>query len=318
MKFFKEHKWVKVLLIILIIILILFLIVFGVSKYVSWKLQEGTAEVVKEEDISTEELLSDTVPIIETEQTQSDVINVLVIGSDSRDPDSDNGRSDTMMLLSFNKAENKATLVSFLRDSLVEVPGHGTTKLGHSYAYGGAGLTVNTINQVYGLDIQNYITVNFEDLENIIDKIGGIEVNITAAEAKLYNSYGLTDITEGMNVLDGHEALRHSRNRSIDNDFGRTRRQRDVMYGIYKKVMQNKDMDEIMVLIRYCLTQVKTNMTLDKITDLATAVLAVENLEVQQTSIPADGTYTFGTYNGMSVVNVDIEANRKILEELLY
>ena len=67
------------------------------------------------------------------------------------------------MLVSYNEFENKASIVSFMRDSLVEVPGYGQTKLGHSY--GGVGLTINTINKVYDLDIQNYVTINFENMQ---------------------------------------------------------------------------------------------------------------------------------------------------------
>ena len=315
MKFFEKHKKRKILGIIILLIL---LVIFWIYGSIIATLREGTVAVVEKEEIDEETLLSENVPIIKEEQKEDYVFNVLLISTDSRDPDAEMGRSDTMMLVSFNQLENKATIVSFMRDSLVEIPGYGLTKLGHSYAYGGAGLTINTLNQTYDLDIQNYITINFENLKNVIDKIGGIEVPITAEEAALYHQYGNTDIYEGVNVLNGEEALMHARNRTLDSDFGRTRRQRSVMNGIYRKVMSNKDPADLLTLVNFCLGQVKTNMDVNTIYDMATKVLALDNLTVQQTSVPAVGTYTGETYNGMSVLQVDIDANKAVLEEFLY
>jgi len=315
MKFFEKHKVQKIIGIIIIIIL---LIIIGLYTSIVMSLREGTVKVVEKDQVDENALLSENVPILKEEQIQETVFNVLLIGTDSRDPNAEKGRSDTMMLVSLNQIEGKATIVSFMRDSLLEIPGHGKTKLGHSYAYGGAGLTINTINQTYGLDIQNYVTINFENLQNVIDKLGGIEVPLTAEEANMYYKKGYTHLHEGINVLNGKEALMHARNRSLDSDFGRTRRQRSVMNGIYRKVMSEKDPDAILALVKYCLTQVKTNMEMDVIYDMALKVISMDDLVVQQTSVPASGTYSGGTYQGMSVLNVDIEANKKILEEFLY
>lgn len=315
MKFIREHK---VKTIILALLLLLFLSVFGLYVGIIMKLQEGTVETVKKEEISEDTLLSQNVPIIEEEQIQEHVFNVLLIGTDSRNPSTEKGRSDAMMLVSYNQIENKATIISFLRDSLVEVPGYGLTRMGHSYAYGGVGLTINTINSVYDMDVQYYVTINFENLINVIDKMGGIEVPITAEEAKLYNSYGKRYIREGVNLLNGKDALMHARNRSIGNDFGRTRRQRSVMNGIYRKMMETKDPTTLLTLVNYCMTQVKTNMDADVIYDMALKVIKADELFVRQTSIPADGTFTDEVYNGMQVLRVDIDENKKIIEEMLY
>lgn len=314
-KFFQKHKKKKI---IGIIISIIILFLAGLYGSIVWTLHKGMVDVVERNEVDEEELLSEEVPIIKEEQKKPEVFNVLLVGSDSLDPDAEMGRSDTMMLLSYNAEENKATVVSFMRDSLVEIPGYGQTKLGHSYAYGGIGLTINTINSVYGLDIQNYVTINIENLKNVVDEIGGIDVTLTAEEAELYRAYGKTYIKEGDNHLDGDDALMHARNRSLDSDFGRTRRQRAVMNAIYQKVMQTKEPSALLSLINYCLTQVKTNMDVNLIYDMAMKVIAAENLEIQQTSIPTLSTYTGGTYEGMSVLFVDIEANKKVLEELLY
>lgn len=210
------------------------------------------------------------------------------------------------------------TALSFLRDSLVDIDGYGQSKLGHTFAYGGVGLTINTINKQFDLDVQNYVIVNFENLVGIIDELGGIQVDLTEEEAEYYRQTGMPDIQAGTVTLTGSQALAHARNRSLDNDFGRTRRQRDVLYGIYNKVVQKKDPATLMSLINYCMTQVSTNMSVTDIYGMATDVLNAEHLRTQTAAIPQDGTYEFGTYEGMSVLNIDLDANKKYIQELLY
>lgn len=314
-KFFQKHKKRKI---IGIIILLIILFLLGLYGSIIWTLHKGMVDIVEQSELDEETLLSENVPIIEQEQKKPEVFNVLLVGSDSRDPDAEMGRSDTMILLSYNEEEHKATVASFMRDSLVEIEGYGQTKLGHSYAYGGIGLTINTINKTYDLDIQNYVTINLENLENVVDKMGGVDIYLTAEEAEQYNSYGYKHLHEGVNHMNGEETLKHARNRSLDSDFGRTRRQRAVLNAIYQKMIQTKDPDMMLTLIQYCLTQVRTNMSVDTIYNMAMKVMSEESLEIQQTSVPTLSTYRGDTYNGMSVLIVNFEENKKVLEELLY
>ena len=295
--------------------LVCILVVGGIVGSLVWNLYHDSIGVVDPEDVDP---TADKVQIAREDPKDSDVINVLLVGSDSRDPNAEMGRSDTMILVSYNKTKNKATALSFLRDSLVEIDGHGQSKLGHTFAYGGIGLTINTINKQFGLDIQDYVIVNFENLVGIIDELGGIQVRLTDEEAEYYRQTGMPDIHSGTVTLTGSQALAHARNRSLDNDFGRTARQRDVIYGIYNKVRETRDPAALMSIITYCMTQVSTNMGVTEIYDIATDVLAADNLLTQTAAIPRDGTYEFGTYESMSVLNIDLEANKEYIHELLY
>ena len=312
MKFFRKHKKRKI---IGIVILAVILLIVGVYGSIIWKFYKDTVDIVPADEVDPK---AKSVKIAEADQKDDEVYNVLLVGTDSRDPNSDMGRSDSMMLVSFNKKENKSTVVSFLRDSLVDIDGYGKSRLGHTYAYGGVGLTINTINKTYDLDIQNYITINFENLVGIIDEIGGVKVYISEEEAEYYRQNGMPDIQSGDVILTGSQALAHARNRTLGSDFERTRRQRSVMYGIYRKVMEDKDPYSILSLINYCMNQVETNMSVTEIYDMAKDVLAVDNLKMQQASLPQDGTYTDITYEGMAVLEIDFDANKKFLEELLY
>ena len=302
MKFFRKHKKRKI---IGIVILAVILLIVGVYGSIIWKFYKDTVDIVPADEVDPK---AKSVKIAEADQKDDEVYNVLLVGTDSRDPNSDMGRSDSMMLVSFNKKENKSTVVSFLRDSLVDIDGYGKSRLGHTYAYGGVGLTINTINKTYDLDIQNYITINFENLVGIIDEIGGVKVYISEEEAEYYRQNGMPNIQSGDVILTGSQALAHARNRTLGSDFERTRRQRSVMYGIYRKVMEDKDPSSILSLINYCMNQVETNMSVTEIYDMAKDVLAVDNLKMQQASLPQDGTYT----------DIDFDANKKFLEELLY
>lgn len=301
---------------ILCLLILCFLVMAMSLGVLLWNLNKDNVGIVDADDVDPN---ADEVQIAREDQKNKDVINVLLVGSDSRDPNAELGRSDTMILASFNKAEGKATVLSFLRDSLVEIDGHGQSKLGHTFAYGGVGLTINTINQQFGLDVQDYVIINFENLVEIIDQLGGIQVMLTEEEAAYYRENGMPDIVAGNVTLTGSQALAHARNRSLDNDFGRTERQRDVIYGIYNKVLeQRNDPSTLLSLIQFCMTQVSTNMSVTELYEMATDVLSVDNLKTQQAAIPTEGTYEFGTYEEMSVLNIDLEANKDYIQELLY
>ncbi|HJC92078.1 MAG TPA: LCP family protein [Candidatus Mediterraneibacter excrementigallinarum] len=308
----KRHKVASA---VIAVFLVCFLIIAWVIGALVWGIYHNSIGIVDPDDVDP---TSDQVQIAREDQKDDDVVNVLLVGSDSRDPNAEMGRSDTMMLVSFNKAEEKATVISFLRDSLVEIEGYGQSKLGHTFAYGGVGLTINTINEQFDLDIQDYIIINFENLVGIIDELGGIQVTLTEEEAEYYRENGMPDIQAGDVTLTGSQALAHARNRSLDNDFGRTRRQRSVLYGIYNKVRQNRDPQAIMSLITYCMGEVSTNMSVTELYDIAMDVLSIEHLRTQQAAVPQDGTYEFGTYDGMSVIEFDLEANKEYIQELLY
>lgn len=312
MRFFKRNRTRKILGLLLGAAILLNVGIYG---SIAWKYYQDVVSIVPEDQVDP---TAKSVKIAQEDPKDEDVFNVLLVGTDSRDPNSDMGRSDSMMLVSFNKSKNKSTVVSFLRDSLVDIDGYGKSRLGHTYAYGGIGLTINTINKTYDLDIQNYITIDFENLVSIIDEIGGVKVFITEEEAEYYRQNGMPDIQSGDMTLTGSQALAHARNRTLGSDFERTRRQRSVMYGIYRQIMAEKDASAILPLINYCMNHVKTNMSVTEIYDLAKQVLEIDNLRMQQASMPTEGAYQPVTYEGMDVLEIDIEANKKYLNELLY
>jgi len=114
------------------------------------------------------------------------VVNIALFGVDRRS-ESEIGRSDSIMILSIDKTHNKLKLSSIMRDTYVDVEGHGMNIITHAYVYGGAALAVKTLNTTFDLNIKDYVTVDFFGLEKIIDNVGGIELNITSEEVKYIN-----------------------------------------------------------------------------------------------------------------------------------
>ena len=259
-------------------------------------------------------------PIYKKDKISEDVLNILLLGSDSRDPKIDRGRSDSMMVLSYNKTKRTATLLSLQRDSLIPIEDHGWNRINTAYFFGGVGLIINTINDLFDLDIQYYAIINFEGFTTIVDKIGGVDVTLTKAEADYYNKSNGWTLKEGVNTLNGAQALAHSQNRTTgsESDFGRTKRQRAVLLSIYKKCIKLKDFATITALIELGLTKVNTNLPPDIIYSIATDVISGETPELITAYMPFKDTWKSVWYKKMSVIQIDIKENKNQIKELLY
>ena len=176
------------------------------------------------EDVQISAPAPSEAPIYRQVPISESTINILLLGSDTR-PNDNIGRSDTMMLLSYNRGKNKVSLVSFMRDSWVQIEGHGWNRINAAYAFGGVGLSINAVNENFNLDIQNYVTIGFEDFIQSVDEIGGIELRLSQEEANYINGLDAPPaLHEGVNTLNGAQTLIHARNRHIGNgDFDRVR-----------------------------------------------------------------------------------------------
>ncbi len=239
------------------------------------------------------------------------VLNILLIGADTR-YNQDRGNSDTMILISIDTKHKKLKLLSFMRDTYVSIPGYGTTKLTHSFSYGGAELTVRTIQLNYGIQIDRYAIVDFNSFKGIIDKLGGIDIELTQEEVDYIDwqtwknhqadtrneldaySYTYAPNSEGVEVakvhLNGRQALWHARNRGEDgicsgDDYVRTERQRDVITLMIND-LKNSDLNTIMNVIYEIGPMITTNLKASEITTLATNVLKYLRYDIVSQSAP--------------------------------
>jgi LCP family protein required for cell wall assembly len=247
------------------------------------------------------------------------VVNVLLVGQDTRSGERE--RSDSMILFSVNKNTNQMTMVSLMRDLYVEIPDHGMMKLNAAYALGGFDLLDATIAQNLGVAIDYNVEVDFTGFQDIIDTLGGIDIELYQEEADYINDKLKQDtLTEGMNHLDGKEALWYARTRKVGNsDFERTQRQRVVLSTIYSEL---KDAGWIKLLQVYdsVADNITTDMTNSQILGIGFSVYTMGKDNLNSYRIPADGMYASEYHGaGMDVlVPTDWDETRALLYEYLY
>ncbi|MEE0300751.1 MAG: LCP family protein [Blautia sp.] len=258
----------------------------------------------------------------------SHIKSILLIGQDKREGQS-RQRSDSMILATLDKDQKTISLTSFMRDLYVAIPGYSSTRINAAYAYGGMDLLDETLTQNFGVEIDGNVEVDFEVFQVLVDKVGGIDLELTQAEADyicgrdqsvLYPQPLRTDwdLQEGMNHLDGEQALIHARNRSIGNsDYRRTERQQEVLMAAFEKV---KDLSAFSIagLVKDVLPLVTTDLSFTEIIGYVMDVMSIGTGDIATYRIPEDGAYTPQTISGMQVLVPDLEQNRKYLQQVLY
>lgn len=251
-----------------------------------------------------------------------DVLNILVIGLDD-DEGTGEARSDSMMLVSLDSKHKKIKLTSFLRDMWVDIPDYKTAKLNASCSHGGAQLVIDTIETNFKVDIDNYVMVNFNIFVEIVNELGGIDVDVSKAESDAMAKFDCI-VEPGENVhLDGEQTLWYARIRKCDSDFQRTSRQREVVTLLFDK-LKTKNVKELYDLGLNVLQKVQTGFTKS---DLKKMIVDVKNrnsiikylsYDIEQMSVPADGTWNDATIKGQMVLEVDIDKNSELLKEFIY
>lgn len=248
------------------------------------------------------------------------VKNILLIGVDRRNANEDS-RSDTMLMVSVNTVNRKILLTSFMRDTYVYIPEkQRNAKLNAACTWGGAQMVMDTIEYNFGIEIDHYMLVDFTMFEDIINGLGGVDVEITEKEAKyMRDKVHLENIQSGENIhLNGKEALWYCRIRALDSDFMRTQRQRKVMTALINQVKATNPF-ELYSLLGEIVGMIETDMSPETLTALAmNGLLRYLHYDIEQGSVPAEGTWKSKSVSGQSVLSVDMAANKEYLEEFIY
>ncbi len=254
----------------------------------------------------------------------SNYFNILLIGTDERtDSFSENARGDSCMILTVGKKDGSLKLVSLERGMGVPIL-DGKYKgqydwLTHTFRYGGADLMMREVRECFKVDVERYIRVNFKTFMQGIESVGGVDINLTAAEAGYINLYtGKKSYTAGVNHLNGEAALAYSRCRKIDSDWHRIERQRTVIQAVVSKT-KDLSVGELNDLLNNVLPLVQTNLTMLEITELLLLSPKYRGATIQQMTVPISGSY--GGMRGMggrSLFSVDFETNAKALKEFIY
>ena len=294
------------------------------GEYVVEGDEEDEEEIVVDEHINVTDLAV-------TPGLSRDWLNILLLGTDARG----SGKytlTDTMIVLSINSKARQIKLSSIMRDIWVQIPGYGGQKLNAACVYGGPELTIRMINEYFGLNIEKYALVNMQCLVQIVDTLGGIELNVTPAESgairRLNNSsVGAKDgsgkyisdaVPSGEDVLlNGKQVLAYSRIRKSDSDYARTSRQRNVLVAIAKK-MQGVNVLQLTGIVTAMLQYVETNLSFDEIMNLASVCMKADMNKLSEFRVPADGTFDAGMFGRTWCIKPDFEANAKALHQFIY
>jgi len=293
---------------------------------------EGDAPVTTDEEADAIEQEMQTQAengqVVEDEK----VYNILLIGTDSRSS-KPTSRSDAMMLVSVNKSTKQITVTSFMRDIYTYIPDLGySNRLNVPCAVGGPTMLISTIEQVFGVKIDNYAMVNFMSFIAVIDAVGGVDIEITEDEIWYFNSnleeqndiQGYSRRTDklstseaGLVHMNGNQALAYARIRKLGGDQGRTERQRTVIAAIAEKA-KTMSIEQLYDLVKVLLPLVTTDLSESDCLSLVVSGLEYLSYDIQMLRIPEDGTYYGTTIRGMSVLKIDFDAARQLLQEKIY
>lgn len=255
-------------------------------------------------------------------------LNVLLIGTDTRENVQNAGRSDTMMICSYHQKTGEVKLTSLARDMWVQIPGGGNNKLNAAHSFGGPNLLMKTINEIFNLNITKYVSVNFYGLRDIVDSLGGVDIELEAGEASVINQKIVAEFsgergtllpsgTIGVTHLTGLQALQYARIRQLDNDFGRTGRQRKLLGAMLEKVKQLSLLEQ-MSFAKTCTEHVSTNISFIELVGIGMNVLNNGVSGFGQLSIPQTEDYHYDSSGGVSKVIFDRDACIAAIHTFIY
>lgn len=255
-------------------------------------------------------------PIAKVPQKEMGIKNYLIFGIDSRGEDEVAARADTIMIVTVDSLRNEVRLSSILRDTQVNIEDYGPQKINAAYAYGGVGLLINTINNTFDLDLQEFVMLDFWTSIAIVDAVGGIEIEVSQSElgplrSTITEHNSLVDSdnpspyieTAGTHLMDGKQAIGWARIRASDSDIHRTGRQRYVMEQVLRKFMTLSVPDKL-GFANQMIDEVAFNL---KTTDVARLGLqAIRTRSVDELVIPEEGHYWTDTSTWNIVPNLEV------------
>lgn len=309
----------KIILIILLILIVLLGIGAGIGIwYVNDKLSKLNYVEISNEDIEVTEGI---------EEKMNGYRTIAIFGVDSRNNELVKGtRSDCIILAIINEKTKEVKLTSVYRDTYLELTGRSLDKITHAYAYGGAALAISSLNTNLDLNIKEFVTVNFESVVDIVDAVGGVNVNITSEELKYINGYideinrvtgnNASHITKtGKQNLNGVQALAYGRIRyTAGGDYKRTERMRDIMMAVVDKA-KKMSITQLNKLADTLLPKVYTNINSGEIISLIPQLASYKIIDSTGWPYNTKGVTISGVWYGAPVT---LESNVKELHEKVY
>ncbi len=335
--FKKMPLWTKVVSIVFSLVLVIGLgSVIYIYSMLNKLNHENPEEIITQEEIFDVDELDPDIEVVNPEdidisnvnnidgpRLDSNVINILLLGEENIEGGV-RGRSDAIIIASINKKQKALKLTSIMRDTYVQIPGYKDNKINSSYGSGGAPLLIETIEKNFDIKIDGYALVNFTSFETLIDKLGGVDIKLTGAEARYLNrtnyisNPAYRNVVEGLQTLNGNQALGYARVRHVGNsDFERTNRHQKVITALFNKY-KSSSITKMVETVNYIIPQIKTNMLTNDIISYATTVLTLGATEIETFRIPVDNGYQDKYVRTMRVLVPDIKLNTDELHKFIY
>ena len=254
-------------------------------------------------------------PIEEPVVKKKHIINIMLIGQDRR-PGEYRARSDAMILCTINTKTKEITLTSFMRDLYVQIPGYQDNRMNECYILGGMSLLSKCMETNFGVYVDGSVAVDFDGFKDVIDMVGGVDIELSSAEADYMVERGYK-VTAGMNHMNGRAALSYARNRRVGNsDFTRTERQRKIITALIQKC-RGMNFIQLSSLLNKALPLLTTDMTnAEMLKCMVEALPLLKNPQVNTQRIPGD-YFRFAIIRGLDVIVPDFADCRRILQKCM-
>ncbi|WP_253287352.1 LCP family protein [Clostridium bornimense] len=248
----------------------------------------------------------------EIEEKYGDIRNIALYGIDAEEGKA--GRSDSIMILTVDTKNNKLKLTSIMRDSYVNIADHGYDKINHAYAFGGPELAMRTLNENFDLNVKEFMAVNFTSMPEIIDKLGGVNIDITDEEIQYIP--GIT--SAGTQKLTGKQALAYARIRyATGGDYKRTERHRTVLTAIFNE-MKSKPVSQYPSLASDFLPYVRTNISSNEMLSLMGDIGTLMSGNLEQNRFPTDEQGEGKMINGVYYMTFNIEEVKNSMHQFIF
>lgn len=254
--------------------------------------------------------------------------NIALFAVDRRNKNEE-GNSDVIMVISVDPVSKRVKMSSILRDTYVNIEGKGMDKINAAFAFGGAQLAIKTINQNLGMDIKDYINVDFFSAARIVDALGGVDINIKTEEIPYLNNYLheiaiLDNIPEvkvtnpGLQKLSGKQTVAYTRIRAVGRgDYERTERQRSVLVALFSK-MQGAGPAIFPVFMNQILPNLETSMDSMTLFGIGSNILNSKTKGIEQARFPLDSSSKGVRINNIWYLQADLNKTAIALQNFIY
>ena len=308
-------KWLKLL------VVLLFVAAIGFGGYKGYAVNKAVKQSNERAVVSFESMNSSTMGSYGL-TGDNNIKNILLVGADKRGSETGYGRSDCMMIASIDSKNSQLKMTSLLGDTYVDIPGYGENRLSMAYSIGGISLLYQAIAANYGIRLDQYAVVEFKDFVNIIDKLGGVSINVTEFEASYlqyyYNDNVVNQVAIGENILNGTQALAYVRiKQDAAGDFGRTTRERKIMKALFSK-LTGTSVSNLVSTLETLLDSMTTDITPDIMKNYLAEVLKLSSNGIRERILPDDDEYVAQVLEGTTIYRVDPQICKESIADFIF